>query len=340
HLLLPSWVQLSLVSRIKILANLDIAEKRLPQDGRIALQHNKLDIDVRASTLPIRLGEKVVLRLLRQNLKLPDLSDTGMAPGLQANFEVLCDRPQGMIIVTGPTGSGKTSTLFAALQRLLPRAINVTTIEDPIEYRLKNANQVQVHEKAGLTFSQALRSILRQDPDVILVGEIRDAETATIALQAAQTGHLVFTTLHTNDSAGAITRLVDLGIPPFLAANALLGVLAQRLVRRLCPVCRRTRLATWQETERFKPLGRIGELTESVWEAVGCTACDGTGYHGRTGIFELMVLDDPLRELVSQGATEGQLREHAGLVPLLVDGLEKARTGETTLEEVLRVGLR
>jgi len=340
HLLLPSWVQLSLVSRLKILASLDIAEKRLPQDGRIALHQSGADVDVRVSTLPIRLGEKVVLRLLRQNTKLPDLSDTGMAPGLQAAFEVLCDRPQGMLIVTGPTGSGKTSTLFAALQRLLPRAINVTTIEDPIEYRLRNANQVQVHEKAGLTFAQALRSILRQDPDVILVGEIRDSETATIAMQAAQTGHLVFTTLHTNDSAGAVTRLVDLGVPPFIAANALLGVLAQRLVRRLCPHCRRTRPATWKEQERLKPLGHLAELTDSVWEAVGCTRCDGTGYQGRTGIFELMVMDDVLRELVSRGVTEGELRSRSGLVPLLVDGLEKARTGETTLEEVLRVGLR
>lgn len=338
HLLLPSWVQMSLVSRLKILASLDIAEKRLPQDGRIALVLAGIEIDVRVSTLPIRLGEKVVLRLLRQNTRLPDLSDTGMPEALRQRFEALCDRPQGLIVVTGPTGSGKTSTLFAALHRLLPRAINVTTIEDPIEYRLKGANQVQVNEKAGLSFAQALRSLLRQDPDVILVGEIRDGETAQIALQAAQTGHLVFTTLHTNDSAGAVTRLIDLGIPPFLAANALLGVLAQRLVRRLCPHCRRSRPTTLQDRAR---LGQAGDLlTDSVYDAVGCPRCEGTGYHGRTGIFELLLPDDPLRERIAKGATEGELRSHSGLVPLLMDGLEKVASGETTLDEVLRVGLR
>jgi len=337
HLLLPTWVQMSLVSRIKILAELDISEKRLPQDGRIALQHASGSIDVRASTLPTRQGEKVVLRLLRQDRTLPDLAQTGMPAGLRARFEELCDHPQGMIVVTGPTGSGKTSTLFAALHRLLPRAINVTTIEDPVEYRLKNANQVQVNEKAGLTFAGALRSILRQDPDVILVGEIRDSETASIALQAAQTGHLVFTTLHTNDSAGAVTRLIDLGIPPFLAANALLGVLAQRLVRKLCPHCRKQ---VPPSTSQLPFLAMHNVTAELVWDAVGCLACEGTGYHGRTGIFELLMLDDVLREAVAKGATEGDLRRLGSLTPLVLDGIEKVLEGTTSLTEVLRVGLR
>lgn len=336
-LVLPRWVQASLTSRLKILAELDIAEKRLPQDGRIQRLWQGETLDVRVSTLPTRLGEKVVLRLLRQNASVVDLEQVGMPPRIQKVFEGLCDRPQGMIFVTGPTGSGKSSTLYAALQRMLPRDINITTIEDPIEYRLRGANQVQILEKAGLTFAEALRSILRQDPDVILVGEIRDAETATIAVQAAQTGHLVFSTLHTNDAVGAITRLSDLGIPRFLVASAVLGVAAQRLVRKVCPRCSSWSEPTAEERSQF-PSGTA--LPDRVLRPAGCPECEGTGYSGRTGIFELLVVDDPLREAIVRGDSETSMRRDSGMDPLLLEGLEKVASGVTTLEEVLRVGLR
>ncbi len=336
-LVLPSWVQASLTSRLKILAELDIAEKRLPQDGRIQRQWKGETLDIRVSTLPTRMGEKVVLRLLRQTASVLDLRSVGMPDSVRTAFEHLCDRPQGMVFVTGPTGSGKSSTLYAALQRLLPRAINITTIEDPIEYRLKGANQVQILEKAGLGFAEALRSILRQDPDVILVGEIRDAETAGIAVQAAQTGHLVFSTLHTNDSAGAVTRLADLGVPRFLVGSAVLGILAQRLVRRVCPSCAERGAPSAQEREL---LAGYGPLPESVAIARGCPACDGTGYRGRVGIFELLTMDDTLREAIVRGASDGEIRSLASLRPLVHDGIAKAAEGQTTLEEVLRVGLR
>lgn len=336
-LVLPAWVQASLISRVKILAELDIAEKRLPQDGRIQREWAGETLDIRVSTLPTRMGEKVVLRLLRQTASVRDLTSVGMPDRIRQAFENLCDRPQGMVFVTGPTGSGKSSTLYAALQRLLPRAINITTIEDPIEYRLRGANQVQILEKAGLGFAEALRSILRQDPDVILVGEIRDAETAAIAVQAAQTGHLVFSTLHTNDSAGAITRLVDLGVPRFLVGSAVLGILAQRLVRRVCPHC----AVRGEPSERERELlADWGPLPESVAIAKGCPLCDHTGYEGRIGIFELLVLDDAMREAVTAGATDGEIRRRFDLRPLVLDGIEKAAAGLTTLEEALRVGVR
>lgn len=336
-LVLPRWVQASLTSRLKILAELDIAEKRLPQDGRIQRQYLGETLDVRVSTLPTRSGEKVVLRLLRQDAAVVDLEQVGMSPRIRTVFEALSDRPQGMLFVTGPTGSGKSSTLYAALRRLLPRDINITTIEDPIEYRLKGANQVQILEKAGLTFSEALRSILRQDPDVILVGEIRDAETAGIAVQAAQTGHLVFSTLHTNDAVGAVTRLADLGVPRFMVASAVLGVVAQRLVRKICPVCRAWG-APRDEDRALFPEGTA--LPESVPLAVGCPKCEGIGYKGRTGIFEILVVDDPLREGIVAGMADTHLRKLSGMRPLLQDGMDKVVQGTTTLEEILRVGLR
>ncbi|HNY30081.1 MAG TPA: GspE/PulE family protein [Fibrobacteria bacterium] len=336
-LVLPRWVQASLTSRIKILAELDIAEKRLPQDGRIQRLWQGESLDVRVSTLPTRTGEKVVLRLLRQDASVVDLVQVGMGDRVRGQFEALCDRPQGMVFVTGPTGSGKSSTLYAALRRILPRDINITTIEDPIEYRLKGANQVQILEKAGLTFAEALRSILRQDPDVILVGEIRDSETAGIAVQAAQTGHLVFSTLHTNDAVGAVTRLSDLGVPRFLVASAVLGVVAQRLVRKICPECMVWSEPSPEERSSFPP---DTVLPSRVPRAVGCPVCDGTGYKGRTGIFEILVVDDPLREAIVRGDPETSIRKLSGMRPLLLDGLEKVQEGRTTLEEVLRVGLR
>jgi len=336
-LVLPRWVQSSLTSRLKILAELDIAEKRLPQDGRIQRLWQGETLDVRVSTLPTRLGEKVVLRLLRQNASVVDLEQVGMSPSIRSAFEALCDRPQGMVFVTGPTGSGKSSTLYAALRRLVPREINITTIEDPIEYRLRGANQVQILEKAGLNFAEALRSILRQDPDVILVGEIRDPETAGIAVQAAQTGHLVFSTLHTNDAVGAVTRLADLGVPRFLVASAVLGVAAQRLVRKICPKCMVWGEPSPEERAHFPSDTR---LPTSVPRPVGCPECDGEGYRGRTGIFELLIVDDPLRESIVRGDPETTMRRLSSMRPLLLDGLEKVEAGATTLEEVLRVGLR
>jgi len=336
-LVLPRWVQASLTSRVKILAELDIAEKRLPQDGRIQRLWRGDTLDVRVSSLPTRLGEKLVLRLLRQDASVVDLVQVGMNDRIRHAFEALCDRPQGMVFVTGPTGSGKSSTLYAALRRILSRDINITTIEDPIEYRLKGANQVQILEKAGLTFAEALRSILRQDPDVILVGEIRDGETASIAVQAAQTGHLVFSTLHTNDAIGAVTRLADLGVPRFLIASAVLGVVAQRLVRKTCPHCTAWRSPTSSEIESC-PDGF--ELPERVPQPAGCPECEGTGYKGRTGIFEILPVDDELREGIVRGDSDSVLRRSSGMKPLFHDGLEKVRAGVTTVEEILRVGVR
>ena len=336
-LVLPRWVQASLTSRIKILAELDIAEKRLPQDGRIQRVWRGDTLDVRVSSLPTRLGEKLVLRLLRQDASVVDLVQVGMNDRIRHAFEALCDRPQGMVFVTGPTGSGKSSTLYAALRRILSRDINITTIEDPIEYRLKGANQVQILEKAGLTFAEALRSILRQDPDVILVGEIRDSETASIAVQAAQTGHLVFSTLHTNDAIGAVTRLADLGVPRFLIASAVLGVVAQRLVRKTCPHCTAWRAPTSAEIQAC-PEGF--ELPERVPHPAGCPECEGTGYKGRTGIFEILPVDDDLREGIVRGDSDTLLRRSSGMKPLFHDGLEKVRAGVTTVEEILRVGVR
>ncbi len=336
-LVLPRWVQASLTSRIKILAELDIAEKRLPQDGRIQRAWQGDTLDVRVSTLPTRLGEKLVLRLLRQDAAVTDLVQVGMSDRIRHPFEALCDRPQGMVFVTGPTGSGKSSTLYASLRRILPRDINITTIEDPIEYRLRGANQVQILEKAGLTFAEALRSILRQDPDVILVGEIRDGETASIAVQAAQTGHLVFSTLHTNDAVGAVTRLADLGVPRFLIASAVLGVVAQRLVRKLCPHCVAWGAPTLAEKQSFP---EDFELPERAPHPVGCIECDGTGYKGRTGIFELLPVDDALREGIVRGDSDSVLRRNSGMKPLFFDGLEKVASGVTSLEEILRVGVR
>lgn len=328
---LPKWVQAPLVSRIKILAELDIAEKRLPQDGRIKWMLRGESIDMRISTLPTRLGEKVVMRVLKHSIYISTLDSLGMPDDIFKHLKSIVHKPQGMFFVTGPTGSGKTSTLYAALREILHKDINICTIEDPIEYRLDGANQVQVNEKAGLTFAGALRSLLRQDPDVIFVGEIRDEETAHIAVQAAQTGHLVLSTLHTNDSASAVTRLLDLKIKPFLISSAVLGVLAQRLVRRVCQEC-----IEWKPpTEEFKLL--IRDLPDLVPVPLGCKHCQNTGYSGRVGLFELLVITPALREAISTGQNEQRLREIGALMPLYRNGLNKIKQGLTTPEELLRV---
>jgi type II secretory ATPase GspE/PulE/Tfp pilus assembly ATPase PilB-like protein len=330
---LPKWVQASLTSRIKILAELDIAEKRLPQDGRIKWMYEGEAIDMRVSTLPTRVGEKVVIRILKHMETVGNMETLGMSPEIHVIMKQLIHRPQGMLFVTGPTGSGKSSTLYASLREILEKDINVSTIEDPIEYRLEGANQVQINDKAGLTFASALRSLLRQDPDVIMVGEIRDEETAAIAVQAAQTGHLVFSTLHTNDAASAVTRLLDLKIKPFLISSAVLGVMSQRLVRILCQACYAMKAPTAEE-KMFLPM-----LPDLCPTAVGCPACNGTGYRGRTGIFELLQFDAQIREAVINGKSESQVKKSSNYKPLVLDGMDKLKQNITSAGELIRVAV-
>jgi type II secretory ATPase GspE/PulE/Tfp pilus assembly ATPase PilB-like protein len=330
---LPKWVQASLTSRIKILAELDIAEKRLPQDGRIKWLYEGEYIDMRVSTLPTRVGEKVVIRILKHMDHVENMESLGMSPEVLAAMHQLIHRPQGMLFVTGPTGSGKSSTLYAALKEILEKDINVSTIEDPIEYRLDGANQVQINDKAGLTFSEALRSLLRQDPDVIMIGEIRDEETAAIAVQAAQTGHLVFSTLHTNDAASAVTRLQDLKIKPFLICSAVLGILSQRLVRKLCTQCLTLSPPTAEE-KMFLP-----GLPELCPTAAGCSACNGTGYRGRIGIFELLLFNTAIREAVIGGKSESFIKALSNHKQLVVDGMDKLKMHITSASELIRVAV-
>jgi general secretion pathway protein E len=311
----------ALVSRIKIMANLDIAEKRLPQDGRIMLRLGGRPIDVRVSTLPAGHGERVVLRLLDKERGRLTPEKLGMAPGTLAGVEKLVRQSHGIVLVTGPTGSGKTTTLYAMLSRIDSTTSNVLTVEDPIEYDLPGIGQTQVNARIDMTFARALRAILRQDPDVIMIGEIRDRETAQIAVQASLTGHLVLATLHTNDSIAAVARLLDMGIEPFLLSSSLLGVLAQRLVRRLCPECR-TKDASGH------------------WHAAGCPACGGSGYVGRTGIYELLVLDERLRDAIHTGKGERAIRELAGergFRTMAADGERWVADGTTSPEELARV---
>ena len=311
----------ALISRLKIMAELDIAEKRLPQDGRISLRIGGRAIDVRVSTLPGSHGERAVLRLLDKTESKFTLEGLGMSGEVLAAFERLIQQPHGILLVTGPTGSGKTTTLYASLGRVDTSTTNVLTVEDPIEYELPGIGQTQVNPKIELTFAKALRAILRQDPDVIMIGEIRDHETAQIAVQASLTGHLVLATLHTNDAPSAVTRLVDMGIEPFLLSSSLLGVLAQRLVRKLCPQCK-------------KP-GDDGR-----WHAVGCAHCAMTGYKGRTGVYELMTVNAPLQSLIHEQAAEAQILAAAragGLRAMREDGQRLIVDGTTSAEEVLRV---
>ncbi len=335
----PKNLKAALVSRIKIVANLDIAERRRPQDGRIHLKVDGRDIDLRVSTLPTMFGEKVVLRILDQSNALISLNRLGMASDVQAKWEELASKPYGMILVTGPTGSGKTTTLYATLSKINTLDKNIITVEDPVEYQLPRINQVQVNPKAGLTFATGLRSILRQDPDVIMVGEIRDRETAEIAVQAALTGHLVLSTLHTNDAPSAFTRLVDMGIEPFLISSSVIGVLAQRLARCICSKCK----------EAYRPpkdaLRRLSEeLAEEqdlvLYRGAGCDHCRQTGYKGRTGVYELLVVTDRVRELVVRRAPANEIREAAraeGFRTMRDDGIRKVLEGVTTIEEILRV---
>jgi general secretion pathway protein E len=332
----PRALHAALASRIKVMADLDIAEKRLPHDGRIAIRLGGQPIDVRVSTLPTGHGERVVMRLLAKSAERLQLDRLGMGPEVLEQMDELIREPHGILLVTGPTGSGKTTTLYAALSRLDHTALNIMTVEDPIEYDLDGVGQTQVNAKVDMSFARALRSILRQDPDVILVGEIRDLETAQIAVQASLTGHLVIATLHTNDAASAVTRLTDMGIEPFLLGSSLIGVLAQRLVRRLCPACKAAYAPTaqeWAVLDSSPPPAR-------VYQAKGCEECNQTGYKGRTGVYELMTVDDSLRRMIHDDVGEHAIRQYAeahGMHTLREDGLRWVLSGETSIEEVLRV---
>ena len=342
-------LQAAIVSRIKIMAKLNIAERRLPQDGRIKLRMMGKEIDLRVSTLPTLYGESVVLRILDRGSIVLDLQKLGFPNDTQAQWDQLIVKPYGMILVTGPTGSGKTTTLYGSLNNINSPDKKIITIEDPVEYQLNGVNQIHVKPQIGLTFASGLRSIVRQDPDVIMVGEIRDAETAEIAIQAALTGHLVFSTLHTNDAAGAVSRLLEMGVEDYLLASSLLGVLAQRLVRRICPECRRPvegMLADQAELKSFFSDGKNGERTEDtlanapLFEGAGCENCSHTGYRGRAGIYELLMVDDAVRRLILDHASADQIRTKAidlGMRTLREDGWRTVREGTTTLSEIIRV---
>ncbi|MBF0538825.1 MAG: type II secretion system ATPase GspE [Nitrospirae bacterium] len=333
----PKIIQDALISRIKIMADLDIAEKRLPQDGRIRLLVGGKDVDVRVSIIPSAFGQRAVLRLLDRKRGLIGLDQLGMSPQCNETLSRMLTSPHGIILVTGPTGSGKTTTLYAALNSIYNDEKNVITIEDPVEYQMKGVCQINVNHKIGLTFAKGLRSILRHDPDIIMVGEIRDIETAEIAIQASLTGHLVLSTLHTNDAASAITRLVDMGIEPFLIASSIVGVLAQRLLRKVCVACVQRVAPTAIERDYF-----LDDATppKMLSRGVGCQRCNYTGYWGRIGIFELLSIDSEVISLIDKGVDYTRIKTHAinhAMTTLRADGLAKVAAGVTTLEEVLRV---
>ncbi len=339
----PKRIQAALCSRIKIMGGLDIAEKRLPQDGRIRIKIAGKDVDIRLSTVPTTHGERIVMRLLDKSNVILDLEVIGFEPWQLKVIDHLITRSHGILLVTGPTGSGKTTTLYAALSKINRPGLNILTIEDPVEIALRGVGQVQVNTKTALTFAAGLRAFLRQDPDVILVGEIRDLETAQIAIQASLTGHLVFSTLHTNDAAGATTRLADMGVQPFLVASSLVGVLAQRLVRVLCPACRKPYRPTQEELDAASITAAIlaqAGNPEVLYKSAGCPACQNTGYQGRTGIYELMMVDDDIRQLILKNVDSNTIKKRAvqnGMVTLLEHGAYKIASGITTSAEVLSV---
>ena len=333
----PSEMVQPLVSRLKVMAHMDIAERRLPQDGMARVRVGEREVDIRVSTVPVAEGERVVLRLLDKQNTLLSMADLGMGPDCYARFRSVLNEPNGIVIVSGPTGSGKTTTLYAALGSLDASRQNILTIEDPIEYQLDRIGQIQVKSKIGLTFSKGLRHILRQDPDVILVGETRDSETAEIAIRASLTGHLVFTTLHTNDAPSAIVRLVDMGIEPYLISSCLRGVLAQRLVRRLCDHCKGEYVFSENDATSYGEIGR--ELVgKTVWRAEGCDHCT-SGYRGRVGLYELLTIDQTLRDMIREGRyglsdIRGAVSK-SSLKTLSDDGIDKVLTGITTVDEIL-----
>ncbi|MGE5530137.1 MAG: type II secretion system ATPase GspE [Patescibacteria group bacterium] len=333
----PKRLYPAVLSRIKLMAGMDITEKRLPQDGRIRLRMAERDLDLRVAVAPTLHGESVVLRILNRQNMLFSLETLGFSPHTLAQFTKLIERPHGMILVTGPTGSGKTTTLYAVLAKLNITGRKIITIEDPVEYELKGVNQMQVNPKINFGFAQGMRTIVRHDPDVILVGEIRDRETAEVAIQSALTGHLVFSTLHTNDAAGAFTRLLDMGIEEYLVASTIRGVLAQRLVRRICPACRTSRSITAEELER---LGAEIPPGQTVHWGAGCPRCNRIGYRGQVGLYELLLTSPEIESMVMARTSSSRLREQAvkeGLVTLRQDGVAKVREGVTSVGEVLRV---
>jgi general secretion pathway protein E len=335
----PKHVQSTLTSRIKIMAQMNIAEKRLPQDGRIEIRIGDKNVDIRVSTIPTAFGERLVLRLLDKTHILLSVSDLGMPEDRLKEFESLIRSAYGIVLVTGPTGSGKTTTLYAALSTINTTDINIITIEDPIEYQIPGIGQIQVNPKIDLTFAKGLRSIVRQDPDVILVGEVRDLETAEIAIQSALTGHLVFSTLHTNDSASAVTRLIDMGIEPFLVTSSVLAILAQRLVRMICSDCK---MAYTPDEVSLNNIGLTPRMVQGrkIYRGQGCPSCLHTGYTGRSGIFELMDLDDSIKNLILKTSDANAIKKKAieqGMITLRQDGAKKVLYGMTTIEEVFRV---
>ena len=333
----PYQMTPAVISRLKIMSNLDISERRLPQDGRIRAVVNGRKIDLRLSTLPTAFGEKCVMRILdNRSISVP-LEALGFSDKALEIWKLMIDQPHGIVLVTGPTGSGKTTTLYSSLRVMDGNKLNISTVEDPIEYQLAAANQVQVHEKIGMSFSAALRSLLRQDPDVVMLGEIRDAETARIAVQAALTGHLVLSTLHTNDAPSSVTRLINIGVEPYLISSAVNAILAQRLVRKICVHCKEEFVPS-QEHRIF--LSQQGYSSEKAWRGKGCDRCRKTGYAGRLGIYELLVMDDSLRDMVTSNPDVIRLRKacrERGLVTLREDGFEKVSKGQTTVDEILRV---
>ncbi|MFD1721184.1 GspE/PulE family protein [Amnibacterium endophyticum] len=335
----PTSIQAGVISRLKIMAELDIAERRRPQDGRIAVLHQGRKIDLRVATLPTVYGEKVVMRILDSSGSAKSIGALGMMGRNLNAFKASYERPNGMLLVTGPTGSGKSTTLYTAIQEVAKPSVNVITVEDPVEYRMAGINQVQINAKAGLTFASALRSILRSDPDVVLIGEIRDHETAQIAVEAALTGHLVMSTLHTNDAPSAVTRLVEMGIEPYLVGSALVGVVAQRLARRLCDKCKKP---THYDEDYLAKIGLLIEEDEEVFVPVGCSHCANTGYRGRLAIHEVMTVSEEVERLTvarSSASEIGRAAVREGMVSLRQDGWNKVAAGLTSIEEVLRVAV-
>lgn len=333
----PKRLQAAIISRIKIMARLNIAERRLPQDGRIRLRVEEREIDLRVSSIPVMHGESVVMRILDREHIIIDVNQLGFPPDTLSTFHQLITRPHGIILVTGPTGSGKTTTLYGALDKINSPDKKIITVEDPVEYQIRGINQIQVKPQIGLNFNNTLRHIVRQDPDIIMIGEIRDLEAADIAIQAALTGHLVFSTLHTNDAPSALTRLLDIGVENFLLSSTIRAILAQRLVRVICPACR-TEDTQAMNTEEFRALG-IDSRT-ILYRGQGCEQCSHTGFYGRTGIFELLVVTDEIRKMIVRQTDANLIRSEArrqGMRTLLEDGIRKATAGRTTLGEVLRV---
>ncbi len=332
--IMPVRMQSAVSSRIKLLSQMNIAERRLPQDGRIKSNSGGRDIDIRVSTIPTIYGESIVMRLLDRETSFITLSELGFDEILIERYESIIHKPYGMILITGPTGSGKTTTLYASLDRINSSEKKIITIEEPVEYLMQGINQIQVRPKIGLTFASGLRHIVRQDPDIIMVGEIRDLETAGIGIHAALTGHLLFSTLHTNDAPGAITRLMDMGVENYLVSSTLIGVMAQRLVRRICPQCKE-KIAASTDIR-----AELNSDVRAIWKGKGCDHCLGTGYRGRIAIFELLIIDDTIRELIMRRATVREIKDKAvslGMRTLRQDGIEKIKNGTTTVDEVLRV---